>query len=97
MMMDPGILLVTMTLENVPVKPMLLVTNASSVPQEIPDSQHVMAAHVMLKDLLIIIVMLPPDIVSATTTLLEIVVMNVPLEALISQLVKNVIVVSKDL
>ena len=42
MMMDPGILLVMMTLENVPVKPMLLVTNASSVPQEILDSHPVM-------------------------------------------------------
>ena len=42
MMMDPGILLAMMTLENVPVKPMLLVTNASSVPQEILDSQPVM-------------------------------------------------------
>ena len=42
MMMDPGILPVMTTLENVPVKPMSLVTNASSVPQEILDSQPVM-------------------------------------------------------
>ena len=46
------------------------------------------AAHVMLKDLSTITVMLPPDIVSVTPTLLEIVVMNAPLEALTSQLVK---------
>jgi hypothetical protein len=56
-----------------------------------------MAAHVMLKDLLITIVMLPPDIVSVTPMLLEIAVMNAPLEASTSQLVKNVLAVSKVL
>ena len=42
MMMDPGILPVMTTLENVPVKPMSLVTNASSVLLETLDSQPVM-------------------------------------------------------
>jgi hypothetical protein len=84
-------------LENVPVKPMSLVTNASSVLLETLDSQPVMAAHVMLKDLSTITVMLPPDIVSVTPTLLETAVTNAPLEALTSQLVKNVLVVSKVL
>ena len=41
-MMGPGILPAMMTLENVPVKPMSLVTNASSVLQEILDSHPVM-------------------------------------------------------
>ena len=41
-MMDPGISPAMMTLESVPVKPMSLVTNASSVLQEILDSHPVM-------------------------------------------------------